>query len=286
VRYKNITMCCSAVFFLGLLTACGPSDGDAVKLGFSDAKEMKQINDLGYKTKAAYNERYSKFGFASLDEMNNANVMGFTTKKDLDEALRFTPLFFKQNCIDLSAENYERNCLGKKVMWQGEITHYGSTNGVRIQLLQNGKKEIDGVKLAEIESKSLASKGVATANIGYVIIFVGLISKRNFLYPDIEPVTWYAFEENAATNAQNRIKQRESLEAASNVAAASNNFDQFGRNKDAVCRNFAAARQSCATAANYSQCMNIKDMNAVQGQPMWYADKESCTNEGGRRAWF
>ena len=76
------------------------------------------------------------------------------------------------------------------------------------------------------------------------------------------------------------------VELAISAEQKKTDIDDFGRNKNVVCRNYALARQECALAAKYSMCMDIKDKNKVNGNPMWYADKDSCKEDGSRERWY
>lgn len=79
----NILFASSLTLFV---TACGPSDTEAQKLGFSSALEMKDIQAKGFKTK----EDYAKSqGFDSVPEMEEINKKGFKTAQEYANSLGF-----------------------------------------------------------------------------------------------------------------------------------------------------------------------------------------------------
>ncbi|BDW12324.1 hypothetical protein PSHI8_24080 [Polynucleobacter sp. SHI8] len=77
-----------------LLTACGPSQQDAEKLGFANVPEMKEIQAKGFQTKEAYEVNIS--GFSSAQEMKLYQDQGYKTKQEYDEA---------QNKLEAEAKN-------------------------------------------------------------------------------------------------------------------------------------------------------------------------------------
>jgi hypothetical protein len=70
-----------AILSVVFLTACGPSDKDAKKIGFRDAEEMKTLQAKGFATKADWN----KLGFSDVAEMDDIRGKGFATKKDWND---------------------------------------------------------------------------------------------------------------------------------------------------------------------------------------------------------
>ena len=57
----------------------------------------------------------------------------------------------------------------------------------------------------------------------------------------------------------------------------------MGENKELICRNYAQTRQECASAANFEQCMNIKDKHRSPYNPdiaMWTTDRYECNVDG------
>lgn len=99
------------------LSACGPSDQDAKKLGFTNVEEMKTLQAKGFATKADWN----KLGFSSVVEMDELRGKGYATKKDWND--RYIKLGFS------SAKQMER--LQKKGFenfqsFQDEIAKKGS----------------------------------------------------------------------------------------------------------------------------------------------------------------
>jgi hypothetical protein len=121
-----------------------------------------------------------------------------------------------------SREAFDSSCKGKKIIWKGEVVSVESTgDGVRIKVLnEDGSPPANEFK---IDSKSLASQGVTAAAIGRLIDFEGAIEKQNSLYPDIEPVTYFVLEQDAARDtrvAREKIQlaERERADAAKAMA--------------------------------------------------------------------
>lgn len=64
-----------------VITACGPSEQDAQKLGFANVQQMEEIQKKGFKT----NDDYAKsLGFTSVDEMKIYQEKGWKNKADYD----------------------------------------------------------------------------------------------------------------------------------------------------------------------------------------------------------
>jgi hypothetical protein len=176
-------------------------------------------------------ELAQKGGFASIDEMKMLNGAGFQTKAEADKAKNYSAFQFTADTtgnVDnpcFQSVKYNANCLGKKIWWSGEIIGYSQSDGVQIQLLDGEKKEVNGIKLRTIESKSLAARGVGKDKIGSVIEFIGTIDKQNFVNPDIENITYYKIkaEDPTAVQARLKIKELES-ECAYNVSNQVSNF--------------------------------------------------------------
>lgn len=173
---------------LGLITiACSPSPEDlAKKGGFQNVEEMQQLQGAGFQTKAEADraKSYSAYQF-SLDTSGNVD----------------NPCF--------QAKNYQVNCFGKKIWWTGEIIGFSQSDGVRIQLLDGDKKEVNGIKLRTIESKSLVTQGISKDMIGRIIEFVGTIDKQNFLNPDIENISFSKVKSESPEVIQARAKKLE-----------------------------------------------------------------------------
>lgn len=214
---------------ISALTGCGPSEEEAKKLGFKDAKEMVEIQKAGYQTKMEWDERYKKYGYSSIGEYEKGLLIGVENKANLDDIERtYTPEWFENNCRSKITSEYDASCKGKKVIWTGEITGFSDKDGVHIQLLQNNKSVVNGVKLPEIDSPSLIAKGVDRSKLGYLIEFSGLIGNKNFIYPDVDAVSWYELEKNGAINAPARISKRQlksecDYQVASSVGAFARN---------------------------------------------------------------
>jgi hypothetical protein len=78
-----------AILSVVFITACGPSDNDAKKIGFKDAEEMKTLQAKGFATKADWD----KLGFSNVAEMDEIRGKGFATKKDWND--RYIKLGFE-----------------------------------------------------------------------------------------------------------------------------------------------------------------------------------------------
>ena len=169
--------------------------------------------------------------------MKDLNAAGFQTKAEADNAKNYSTYQFTADTtgnVDnpcFQSVKYSANCLGKKIWWTGEIVDYSRFDGVRIQLLQDGKKEVDGIKLRTVESKSLAARGVGQDKVGRITEFIGTIDKQNTTYPDIENVTYSKLVSEDQSLVQARLKQKEmALECFYNV---SNQVSNFISNPDA-----------------------------------------------------
>jgi len=80
---KNTSLVLSAFVAIVLLTACGPSEKDAQKLGFSNVTEMKDAQSKGFKNKAEATEGKAKsLGFRDSKQMQSSQEQGF---KNFDE---------------------------------------------------------------------------------------------------------------------------------------------------------------------------------------------------------
>ena len=79
-----------------------------------------------------------------------------------------------------------------------------------------------------------------------------------------------AYEDNAANEASSKAENKD-------------NLNQWGEDKAKICSDFAETRQACATAADFSQCMDIKDKHRSPYNPsiaMWSSDQYSCEVDG------
>jgi hypothetical protein len=60
-------------------------------------------------------------------------------------------------------------------------------------------------------------------------------------------------------------------------------LNQWGESKTKICKEYAVTRQECATAADFTQCMDIKDKHRSPYNPsiaMWSQDQYSCEVDG------
>ena len=57
-------------------------------------------------------------------------------------------------------------------------------------------------------------------------------------------------------------------------------YDNYGRNKDLVCKNYAEVRQSCVSTENFNACMNTADKNRILEKSTWQVDKDWCNTDG------
>jgi hypothetical protein len=78
------------IIFIGLtaallLTACGPSEQEAQKLGFTNVAEMKELQSKGFKTKSEYAK---SLGFDSLQDFQEALARGKKTPEEWQEYLK------------------------------------------------------------------------------------------------------------------------------------------------------------------------------------------------------
>jgi hypothetical protein len=218
---KKILMACATLLILSL-QGCGPTDEEARKLGFENSVEMKALQKNGFKTKLEYEERYKSLGFSSLTEMLDLQKRGYQTASSYQAAKSLKPDDFYKNCKLASREAFDSSCKGKKIIWKGEVVSVESAgDGVRIKVLnEDGSPPVNEFK---IDSKSLASQGFTAATIGRLIDFEGTIAKQNSLYPDIEPVTYFVLEQDAARDtrvAREKIQlaERERADAAKAMA--------------------------------------------------------------------
>ena len=183
MRKHLLLVSLSCLFFV----ACSPSPEElAKKGGFQNVEEMQQFQSAGFQTKAEVDraKSYSAYQF-SVDTSGNVDNPCFQEK------------------------NYQVNCFGKKIWWTGEIIGFSQSDGVRIQLLEEGKKEVNGVKLNTIESKSLAAQGINKDMIGKIIEFVGTIDKKNFVNPDIENISFSKIKSENPDVVLARVKKNE-----------------------------------------------------------------------------
>jgi hypothetical protein len=68
-----------------LLSACGPSEQEAKKIGFSSAAEMKDLQAKGFKTK---NDYVKSLGFNGLEEFQDALAHNLKTPAEYQEYLK------------------------------------------------------------------------------------------------------------------------------------------------------------------------------------------------------
>lgn len=78
------------ILFIGLtatllLAACGPSEQEAKKIGFSSVAEMKDLQAKGFKTK---NDYVKSLGFNSLEEFQDALAHNLKTPAEYQEYLK------------------------------------------------------------------------------------------------------------------------------------------------------------------------------------------------------
>jgi hypothetical protein len=99
------------ILFIGftaafLLTACGPSQQDAEKLGFANVPEMKEIQAKGFQTKEAYAK---SLGFSSIQEMKNFQDKGWQNKQYYDDYMAKQEGDKKRKEEDEKNKEYEDN---------------------------------------------------------------------------------------------------------------------------------------------------------------------------------
>jgi len=68
-----------------LLSACGPSEQEAQKLGFTNVAEMKELQSKGFKTKSEYAK---SLGFNGLEEFQDALAHNLKTPAEYQEYLK------------------------------------------------------------------------------------------------------------------------------------------------------------------------------------------------------
>jgi len=168
------------------------------KYGFSSLKKMKAANNRGYKTKSDFDNRYKKFGFKSLDEMKSLRIQGYKTKKKYLSAKKNNAKWFVKECVVADSTFYEKNCIGKKIIWRGDILTINTNDGrVRIKVRDAWMDAID--RSLEIDSQSLLpfvkkSPEHRQIEVGQLIEFHGTISLQNWITPDIENISFVKFE--------------------------------------------------------------------------------------------
>jgi hypothetical protein len=168
------------------------------KYGFSSLKKMKAANNRGYKTKSDFDNRYKKFGFKSLDEMKSLRIQGYKTKKKYLSAKKNTAKWFVKECVVAESTFYEKNCIGKKVIWRGDILTINTNDDrVRIKVRDAWMDAID--RSLEVDSQSLLpfvkkSSEPSQIEVGQLIEFHGTISLQNWIRPDIENISFVKFE--------------------------------------------------------------------------------------------
>ena len=57
-------------------------------------------------------------------------------------------------------------------------------------------------------------------------------------------------------------------------------YDNYGRNKGMVCKNYAEVQQACNTSKNFNACMNTNDKNRILERSTWLVDMEWCNVDG------
>lgn len=152
-----------------VLTGCAPNIQDAKKLGFESVEQMEAFKARGYKSMSDY---------AKVKEM--------------------TPDFFYENCKIKSSDHYEKNCLGKKISWHGEIVKIGPSI-VEVLILNDDLSAIKNV--FSIDSKSLREK-ISESDLNKAIEFDGLIDKKNIVKPDVEKIKLVKMESDSDKNAR------------------------------------------------------------------------------------
>lgn len=291
---------------LVFLAGCGPSDLDAQKLGFVDAKEMKELTARGYKNKDEY----------------------------VDAAFR-TPVY----CFDGGREQYEKRCQNQKVMWVVKTIEVLSAGKNRAKVVGFGSYSDYTTDYATID---ITAKGKSPYAYGNYYVVEGLAGSYNTFYPDLNDATYLIEigsndvdatlkqirttaqikDENAKKLGFDSYAEMTSLQAKgyntkqsyidANQKAKELGFDSVEQQKSASdagytnpsdyrkylkeqeekqarenyeanrkaeltvnCSKYGSARLSCAGAANYSRCMDI-----TFGSNMWYAWKDICPSEG------
>jgi len=162
------------------ISACSNPEEDAKKLGFSSVAEMKAIQ---------------KRGFEKMSD--------FKSMKDLN------PEYFYKNCKNASEETYNRNCLGQKISWRGEILEVNTIFGASVKVLKEDGSEL--VPGFTIDSKSLNEK-ISLDDKGKVIEFDGTLGKKNVVSPDVNLVSIIKFETVNEKTAREKIKNQASTE--------------------------------------------------------------------------
>jgi excinuclease UvrABC ATPase subunit len=216
--FKTIQILLVGLISVLFLTACGPSQQDAEKLGFANVAEMKEIQAKGFQTKEAYAK---SLGFDSAQEMKDAQLAGFSRKKDFDisEAKRLG--------FDSVAEKKDINEKGFKTK----------------------QEYLEAVEKAKQAGWSIYAEKLYAHSRGID-----------------DPKEFHKLME----------KEKNELEIASQkekIALQKEKDREYREGQQAVfemqCNSYKKARSECAVAANYSQCMDIKD-------PMWYASRSFC----------
>jgi hypothetical protein len=169
------------------LASCGPRLEDARKLGFSTIAEMKKAKEDGYKDKADYDQRYTKFGFDSLEEMLYLQERNYISKTDYLKVIDFSPEFYFKNCLEVNRISYAYFCRGNRISWIVVLVSVDK-DWARLQVRND-----DGTWVAspfEVESKSFLVQANGSAKLGDFYEVDGVIGARNFKFSNIDKVTF------------------------------------------------------------------------------------------------
>ncbi len=143
-------------------------------------------------------EDAKKLGFQSVEQMEAFKARGYKSMSDYAKVKEITPDFFYENCKMKSRDHYEKNCLGGKISWYGEIVKIGSSV-VEVSILNDDMTAIRNA--FSIDSKSLREK-ISESDLNKVIEFDGVIDKQNIVKPDIEKIKLVKIESDSDKNAR------------------------------------------------------------------------------------
>lgn len=174
-----------------------------------------------------------QLGFSSLDEMKFFKSRGYKTMSEYKDAKNLTTEYFSVECLAADDLGYRSKCLKKKVSWKGVISSFGSY-GATVDVLND-----DGTypkKTFKIDSPSIASK-LNNSGAGKMIIFDGVIGRRNYVNPDIDDATIFWLESDSEKEA--RFLEKEEAERAEMQAHLNDAgwlVDKFNYQASSACR--------------------------------------------------
>jgi len=161
------------IFVVLSVTACGPSDTDAQKLGFSSGSQMKELTKRGYKTYQDY-----------LDAASNSPHFCIDLKTNHED------LFDKRTQI------YPTYCQNHKALWVGKEWYMSKENEFTMEAYDtNSTNQLVKVTNVDISGPALKDK----PKNGKWFLIEGTLGKKGIFTPDMwDAVIIEVFDDQSA----------------------------------------------------------------------------------------